>query len=114
MTVPVLLLHCSGSSGAQWRTLVTALGTMYVTFSGTGDSHDGAATRLGCRIELQGFGEICGILGRSVDLSAGTHLLERRAQSGQGCRAYDFDAAEVDWLVVCVGSRCARQRDDQD
>jgi pimeloyl-ACP methyl ester carboxylesterase len=29
MTIPVLLLHCSGSSGAQWRSLVEALGTQY-------------------------------------------------------------------------------------
>jgi len=29
MTIPVLLLHCSGSSGAQWRTLIEALGTRY-------------------------------------------------------------------------------------
>ena len=29
MTIPVLLLHCSGSSGAQWRSLIEALGTRY-------------------------------------------------------------------------------------
>src|SRR5688500_13021475 len=38
------------------RTVVppSTANTLFITFSGTGDSHDGAATRLGCRVDGHG------------------------------------------------------------
>jgi len=76
---PVLMLHCSGSSGAQWRSLAARLGAGYRTVAPDLDAHgsleQAAAALAGT---LRGLGEPAHLVGHSYGGGLALHLARTR------------------------------------
>jgi pimeloyl-ACP methyl ester carboxylesterase len=76
---PILLLHCSGSSGAQWRSLAAKLGSGFRAFApdlGSYGSLAEAAT--GLTASLQRLGEPAHLAGHSYGGAVALHLARTR------------------------------------
>lgn len=78
-TQPVLLLHCSGSSGAQWRSLAARLGSAFRAIapdvSGRGSLEKEAAALAG---SLRGLGQPAHLVGHSYGGAVALHLARTR------------------------------------
>ena len=79
MTIPVLLLHCSGSSGAQWRALTAQLGPRYRVMAPDLASEPSLA-RVAARV-LDGLGlpgQPVHLVGHSYGGALALHLVRTR------------------------------------